>query len=101
MCFFSILQINQDWEGFLKTLADALIPVHLIAKTLVKFNQIYSVMECSELLHKLSSINSTVEQLHKKLEFLEHRFRCFDDFTFFSKFVEPHVCLKKSGAGQS
>ena len=36
------------------------------------------------LLHKLCSTNSTVEQLHKKLEFVEYLFRCSHNSALFS-----------------
>ena len=38
---------------------------------------------CLGLLHKLCSTNSTVEQLHKKLEFVEYLFRCSHNSTLF------------------
>ena len=38
---------------------------------------------CLGLLHKLCSINSTVEQLYKKLEFVEYLFRCSHNSTIF------------------
>ena len=38
---------------------------------------------CLGLLHKLCSTNSTVEQLHKKLEFVEYLFRCSHNSTIF------------------
>ena len=40
---------------------------------------------CLGLLHKLCSTNSTVEQLHKKLEFVEYLFRCSHNSTFFPR----------------
>jgi hypothetical protein len=40
---------------------------------------------CLELLHKLYSMNSTVEQLHKKLEFVKYLFRCSHNFTLFPR----------------
>jgi hypothetical protein len=82
-------------RGFWQTLEDALSPIHLIARTLVKFNQIYSVIECSELLHKLCSINSTVKQLHKKLEFLDHRLGALTTSHFFL-ILWSCTCLSKN-----
>ena len=40
---------------------------------------------CLGLLHKLCSTNSTVEQLHKKLEFVEYLFRCSHNSTLFPR----------------
>ena len=40
---------------------------------------------CLGLLHKLCSTNSIVEQLHKKLEFVEYLFRCSHNSTLFSR----------------
>ena len=39
---------------------------------------------CLGLFHKLCSTNSTMEQLHKKLEFVEYLFRCSHNSTAFS-----------------
>ena len=38
---------------------------------------------CLALFHELCSTNSTIEQLHKKLEFMEYLFRCSYNSTFF------------------
>jgi hypothetical protein len=40
---------------------------------------------CLELLHNLCSTNFIVEQLYKNLEFTEYLFRCFNNFTLFSR----------------
>jgi len=40
---------------------------------------------CLGLLHKLCSTNSTMEQLHKKLEFVEYLFRCSHNSTLFPR----------------
>ena len=42
-------------------------------------------MGCLGLLHKLCSTNSIMEQLHKKLEFVEYLFRCSHNSTLFPR----------------
>ena len=83
------MEDEDDAEGIMAT---AEVPVvlrtcstnYFIGVNLPKFRG------CLGLLHKLCSINSTVEQLHKKLEFVEYLFRCSHNSTLFSeaKYVE-------------
>jgi len=40
---------------------------------------------CLAQLHELCSTNSIMEQLHKKLEFVEYLFRCSHNSTIFSR----------------
>jgi hypothetical protein len=52
----------------------------------VTSGHMYEVLSaCFGLLSKLYSINSTVQQLHKKLEFVEYFFRCSHNSTLFSR----------------
>ena len=53
--------------------------------TAVQGGQDRRLRGCLGLLHKLCSINSTIEQLHKKLEFVEYLFRCSHNSTLFSR----------------
>jgi len=46
---------------------------------------ILKIQGCLGRLHKLCSTNSTVEQLHKTLEFVKYLFRCSHNSTLFSR----------------
>ena len=46
-------------------------------------NKLTNSTRCLTLFYKLYSTNSTVEQLHKKLEFVEYLFRCSYNSTLF------------------
>ena len=49
------------------------------------FYQISKFRGCLALLYELCSTNSTMEQLHKKLEFVEYLVRCSHNSTLFPR----------------
>jgi hypothetical protein len=55
----------------------------------------FLIRGCLGLLHKLCSINFTMEELHKNIEFAEHPFRCSHNFILFPR--TEYVELKPFG----
>ena len=75
MCFqrgqlFNIIKVNRIVRIYLSSIYDEYVK---------------DLGGCLGLFHKLCSTNFTVEQLHKKLEFVECLFSCSYNFTFFSR----------------